>query len=137
MKSKINLLIVLVMTFIILAGCGGNAQIEEDQACLIFGKIIARRLGVATVQRYPVLAYQIEPVAKAILNAEANGDDLITVLQKGLMETSHLDPLTKRDIKDLLQIIKINNVRDVYQHIAVAFLEGITISSSLNLPNVE
>ena len=137
MKSKTNILIVFGVIFVMLAGCGGNVQIKEDKAGLTIGKIIARRLGVAAAQRYPVIVAQVEPIARAILESSANGDDLIKVLQNGLIKTPYLDPLTKRDIADLLDLVTINNEDTVCREVARAFLEGITNPTPLNLPNVE
>ena len=130
MKNKINLLIVLGIVFVMLAaGCGGNAQIKEDGASLIIGKIIARRLGAVAAREYPVIVSQVEPIARAILESSANGDDLIRVLEAGLTKTLYLDPLTKKDIKDLMDLITVNNVDTVYREMARAFLEGITITT--------
>lgn len=137
MKNKISLFIAFIMMFVMLAGCGGNVQLKENQAGLTIGNIIARRLGVAAAQRYPVIVAQVEPIAKAILESSANGDDLIKVLQNGLLNTPYLDSLTKRDIIDLLDLITINNVDSVYREVARAFLEGITISTPVNLPDIE
>jgi len=133
MKSKniVCVTIIFIMITITFLGCS-RFQIKDDEAATIIGKIVARRLGVAAAKRYPILASQIEPIATAIIESTANGDDLITILQKGLIEIPRLDPLTKKDIQDLMKFIEINNVPNMYQKIAGAFLEGLSIYSTLN-----
>lgn len=135
MKSK-HIVWIAIVVFIMgwLLGCG-LIQVKDDDSGVL-AKIIARRLGATCAARYPILASQIEPIATAILESSANGDDLITILRKGIAETPLLDALTKRDIQDLLELIEVNNVPEVYQKIAGAFLEGVIVSSPLNLPQV-
>lgn len=131
MKTKLSILIAFVMTIAMLCGCGGDTQIKNDQAAVTIGKIIARRLGVAAAQKYPILASQVSPIAQAIIDSAANGDDLITILKKGLAEIPDLDPLIKRDMQDLIDLLEVHhNVRIISQEIAGAFLEGVSIYST-------
>lgn len=125
MKRKFQILIALTLLGAMLA-CTG-AEIKDDQAALTIGKIIARRLGIVTAQRYPVIVSLIEPVANAISESAANGDDLITILKRSLAECPTLNPIIKKDIQDLLELVEINNVPEVYQEIARAFLAGLSI----------
>ncbi|MFX0134676.1 MAG: hypothetical protein ACFFDN_13635 [Candidatus Hodarchaeota archaeon] len=127
MKTKNYLWILLI--FIMLTGCGGDTQIKDDKAPIIIGKIIARRLGVAAVQKYPILVSQIKPVTTAIIESAAKGDDLILTLKKGIAEIPLLDAWTKKDIQDLIEILEVNNIDPVYQEIATGFLEGVSIYS--------
>lgn len=125
----VGLLCVSIVTT--MPSCGG-VQVVDEEAATTLGKVISRRLGVAATQQYPAVAGLIEPIANAILDATANGDDLITVLKKGITEIPLLDPLTKKDMQDLMDLIEVNNVPEIYQEIAGAFLEGLSIYSSFN-----
>lgn len=122
----------VMMTVALWTGGCGSIQMVEEETATIFGKVISRRVGVAVAQRYPGVAELIEPIANAILEATANGEDLITVLKKGIDETPSLDPLTKKDMQDLMNLITVNNAPDVYREIAKAFLEGLAMQPVLS-----
>lgn len=126
MLKTISYFWLAVIVMISLFGCG-FIQFNDDESAAAVGKIISRRLGVVAADRHPILASQIEPIATAILESAASGDDLLTILKKGLAETPRLDPLTKRDMQDLLELVEFNNVPEVYTEIAGAFLEGLAI----------
>ncbi len=128
MESKsLSILLIFIIIATSLFGCGGKTQVKDCEATITIGKVIARRIGAIAAHRYPVLASQVEPIATAILESAADGDDLMTILKKGLAEIPKLDSLTTRDLQDLLELVELHNVPEVYTEIAAAFIEGLAI----------
>lgn len=133
MVKTIAFFCMMAFFMICLFSCGTREINNDDDTVMALGKIISRRLGLIAADRYPELAGQIAPVAKAVSEAVANGDDLITILKIGLNETPYLDPMIKKDIEDLIGLVEVNNIPEVYQEVAGAFLEGVSIYSTLGI----